>query len=820
MLRAKAVGRPATRKIGDGLPNLVGVLLLILTVVPRLQAVEPELRELQPSGAQRGKTFALTLTGEALESGAEIITTLPATISRLAPPKDLQKPDSELLFLVQLPDDAPVGLYPIRVHTENGLSNVLIFSVGDLPEVSEKEPNNSIDQAQPITVPVTVNGSLTAADQDFYRLSVKAHERLVMEVEARRMASAIDPVIEVLDASGHRIAFNDDAPGLGVDARVDLIFPKTGNYYIVVHDSKYSDQERKFYRLKVGSYAYAEGIFPLGGQRGQTADVTFFGGNLEKPVKVHAKLDVLANQHILPINIPGPKPIGSLPFQFQVGDFPEVLAQEDGSVAELQPSTVVNGRIGKPGQVDRFKLKVSPGQQWLLELDAASLGTSRLYGGLTVLNQQGKELPADDVAEGPDPKLAFKVPDKVREVTLAVRDLRNLGGPAFGYRLVALPQASGFSLKVLTPYVNIPADGVAAIEVLAERNGYDGPIQLGIPDLPEDLVMEGGHIAAIAVNYAGARPHKSHGYLTVKAKPDARARKLLLSVWGEGGSADNPVRPIRRRAEGLGLAFNVNEEPVLNLTGDPVPQKPVTAEWLGMELPAAVTKPRPVTLLTSNRNFRLAVGMRQPIEWKLLRQGPGIEPVRLSATLEYGEVRGLELEGAEGGKTDVAGKDSGTLVLRSQPDTPLVKFDMVVSATVKINGKEENVLAPAVTVDLVRGYSIALVQDRAELKGGGEIELAGTVQREPSFATPVKIKVADPPDKVSCAPIEVPEDKSEFRVVCEAAPDVQAGDFEIHLLSSAVIPGRNDQREYNFPPLAAHLVVAGGKASQTVARRQ
>jgi hypothetical protein len=818
MLGATPVGGPAIRKkTGDGLPNFVGgALLLILTVVPRLLAVEPELKELRPPGAQRGSAFTLTLAGEALESGAEVITTLPATISRLAPPKDLQRPDSELLFLVQLPDDAPVGLYPIRVRTENGLSNVLIFSVGDLPEVSEKEPNNSLDQAQPIIAPVTVNGSLTAADQDFYRLSAKAHERLVMEVEARRMASAIDPVIEVLDASGRRIAFNDDAPGLGVDARVDVTFPKAGNYYVVVHDSKYSDQERKFYRLKVGSYAYAEGIFPLGGQRGKSAEVTFFGGNLEKPVKVHAQLDVPANRHIIPINLPGPRPIGSLPFYFQVSDFPEVLAPEDGTVAELDPSTVVNGRIGKPGQVDRFKLKVSPGQQWLLELDAATLGTSRLYGRLTVLDQQGKELPAQDVAEGPDPKLAFKVPDKLHEVTLAVRDLRNLGGPAFGYRLLAVPQASDFSLKVITPYVNIPAGGVAAIEVLAERNGYEGPIQLGIPDLPEDLAVEGGHIAAIAVNYAGARPHQSRGYLTVKAKPDATLRKLPLSVWGQGGSADHPIR---RRAEGPGLAFTVNEEPVLNLTGDPLPQKPVTAEWLGMELPAAVTKPGLVTLQTSARNFRLAVGMRQPIEWKLLRQGPGIELARVSATLEYGEVRGLELEGAEGGKTDVAGKDSGTLVLRSQPDTPLVKFDMIVSAAVRINGKEETVLAPAVTVDLVRGYSIALAQDRAELKGGGKIELAGTVQREPSFATAVKIKVADPPDKVTCAAIEVTEGKSEFRLVCEAAPDVQAGDFEVHLLSSAVIPGRNDKREYNFPPLAAHLVVAGGKPSQTVASR-
>src|SRR3989442_9072517 len=47
-----------------------------------------------------------------------------------------------------------------------------------------------------------------------------------LEVEARRMGSAIDPVLEVLDSAGHRVAYNDDAPGLGVDSRVEVTFPK------------------------------------------------------------------------------------------------------------------------------------------------------------------------------------------------------------------------------------------------------------------------------------------------------------------------------------------------------------------------------------------------------------------------------------------------------------------------------------------------------------------------------------------------------------------------------------------------------------------
>src|SRR2546428_10773780 len=176
------------------------------------QAAQPMLKELAPPGAQRGKTFTLTVKGEGVTAGAEMITTLPATISRLAPPKDVETPETQLSFLVQLHEDAPVGVYPVRIRTDDGLSNVLVFSVGDLPEVSEKEPNNSMGEAQQIAPPITVSGDFKLADQDFYRFSAKAGQQLVLEVEARRMGSAIDPVLQGLNFARHCVAHNDDAP--------------------------------------------------------------------------------------------------------------------------------------------------------------------------------------------------------------------------------------------------------------------------------------------------------------------------------------------------------------------------------------------------------------------------------------------------------------------------------------------------------------------------------------------------------------------------------------------------------------------------------
>src|SRR5690348_7138855 len=107
----------------------VFILLSAFFLASPAEAFEPVLYAVEPLGAQRGKTLTIKLKGEGLTPGAEVITTIPGTFSRLAPPKDLDKPDGELPFLVQLPADASVGVYPIRVRTAEGLSNILLFSV-------------------------------------------------------------------------------------------------------------------------------------------------------------------------------------------------------------------------------------------------------------------------------------------------------------------------------------------------------------------------------------------------------------------------------------------------------------------------------------------------------------------------------------------------------------------------------------------------------------------------------------------------------------------------------------------------------------------
>ena len=227
-------------------------------------AVSPVLTELQPRGMQKGKTITLTLVGRNLNEGAQVVTSLPAILTPLtAGAKGLP-------FLLELKaDTVEAGPYPVRVQTADGISNILLFTVGDFPEIEEQETaphfNDSVATAQLVkSVPVTINGTLTGADRDDYRVSAKAGERLVFEVEARRCGSAIDPSLTLFDSGGRQLAHNEDAPGIGVDARIDYTFARAGGYVVEVNDARFSKQEQNFYRLKIGSYNYPESGIPAG----------------------------------------------------------------------------------------------------------------------------------------------------------------------------------------------------------------------------------------------------------------------------------------------------------------------------------------------------------------------------------------------------------------------------------------------------------------------------------------------------------------------------------------------------------------------------
>jgi len=426
----------------------------------------PVITELQPRGAERGHPFSLVINGRDLGSDARISSSLPASFTSVNPPAMMGgNLGKSVAFLVEPKPEAVPGVYPVRLESSRGISNVLLLTIGAWTEVIEEESkpyarpnsNDSIETAEPIqSTPVTVNGTLRGAERDVFRVSGKAGEHRIFEVEARRCGSAIDPTIRILDGAGKQLARSDDSLGAGLDARIDFTFPREGNYYVEVHDARFSRQTQNFYRLKMASYAYADTIFPLGGKRGGSTDVTFSGAGLKTPVKASADLRKIAPEvGLTTVALPDSP---ALPMLFAVSDLPELIAPIAGSVPV--PS-VVNGRLAQPGAIDRYEFQVEPGERYLFELQARELGTSRLEGIISVYGANGKKL--DSAGDKPlpedvfavqgtsrtssDPFLNFLVPNDTHQITVAVEDLAERGGVNYAYRLITRREAEDFQLS-------------------------------------------------------------------------------------------------------------------------------------------------------------------------------------------------------------------------------------------------------------------------------------------------------------------------------------------------------------------------------------
>jgi hypothetical protein len=84
-----------------------------------------------------------------------------------------------------------------------GAFNKVALAIGDDPEVEAAGTNTSMETAQAVTAPVTVNGRLDAAGQShFYRFHAAKGEEFVIDVDARRLGSQLDSVLDVFDSKG------------------------------------------------------------------------------------------------------------------------------------------------------------------------------------------------------------------------------------------------------------------------------------------------------------------------------------------------------------------------------------------------------------------------------------------------------------------------------------------------------------------------------------------------------------------------------------------------------------------------------------------
>ena len=157
--------------------------------------------------------------------------------------------------------DMTPGIHRLSVHKGELISNAMPFSVDTLPECLEREPNDASQTAQPVTLPVIVNGRIDRpGDWDVFRFEGRAGQEIIAEVCARRLESPLDSVLELFDASGRRVAFNDDHEDKGAgldthfaDSYLMVTLPADGSYYLHLGDAQRQGGPEYAYRLRISA---------------------------------------------------------------------------------------------------------------------------------------------------------------------------------------------------------------------------------------------------------------------------------------------------------------------------------------------------------------------------------------------------------------------------------------------------------------------------------------------------------------------------------------------------------------------------------------
>ena len=249
------------------MPRLLPVLGLcaLLSSAPRCLA-QAFVERLDPPVLMRGKTTRLVAIGSRLANALDVWSTLPA--GKLKAKVVAGAKADSAAFDVRVAADAPVGVFGLRVATADGLSNVHLCLIDDLPV---KPVPDSAKAPAKVELPCALWGRFREAEVDRFAVEVKAGQRVSFEVVGSRLGKEIDPFLVIRDAQGRFVAERDNDPGLYFDFRFEYRFAVAGTYTVEVRDSRFQGHEHGSYVLRMGRFPAARVAVPAAVRPGKRA---------------------------------------------------------------------------------------------------------------------------------------------------------------------------------------------------------------------------------------------------------------------------------------------------------------------------------------------------------------------------------------------------------------------------------------------------------------------------------------------------------------------------------------------------------------------
>ncbi len=506
-------------------------LELFLLAFPA-SAVPLPIDSIYPAGGQRGSTVTLTLSGKFEKRPLQIWADSPAL--KFEPAK------ASGTFTVKIPADAPLGPHLIRVYSADEVSTPRCFVVSDQPETAEAEPNDEFTKPQPIEkLPVLINAQLDkSGDIDCYAVHLETNQTLVASIQGRRLGSAIDPMLHLLDSAGNELAYAQD--GLGLDPLLVFKAPAAGKYIVRVSaffyppaaDVRLAGGKDAVYRLNLTTGPFVRAASPLGIPRGKKTAIQLLGYNLANPtVEVDATAIPPFEDHLfIPI------PAGESRLRIDLDDAPLYRTSATTRSTDVSAAPFnVDGVIASPDAENHYTFSAKKGDRLTFTVRAES-AYSPLDAVLSVKDSSGKTILAQDDPSGPshDPHLDWDAP-KDDVYTASLSDRFGKGGPDYFYRLsvqrrtpqtIATPDADAYLLA--------PGKSTPIKLQIARREGDATPLTAVALNLPPgvtatsaQLPPTGGEVTLTLSASADAKaisaPIKLMLLGTDPAKPEARA---------------------------------------------------------------------------------------------------------------------------------------------------------------------------------------------------------------------------------------------------------------------------------------------------------
>ncbi|MBY0525115.1 MAG: PPC domain-containing protein [Gemmataceae bacterium] len=816
---------------------LTGTLLtsfLVAQPPPGAPMALPRLLYATPPGAKAGSTMELMVTGFDLEEPATLLFSHSAIKAEYVgtgepPPDPKKKPNPRQpgtpmtqKYKVTLPPDTPLGLHDVRLVNAYGISNPRAFMVGDLNEVTEKEPNNDVEQAQRVELNSTINGTITTpTDVDYYVFAGKKDQRVVVSCLTSSIESKMHGVIEMYDSAGKKLGSNRDYNQY--DSALDYKLPADGDYFVrafqFTHLQGGADH---YYRLSISTAPWIDAVFPPVVEPGKPATLTVYGRNLPggQPDPTATLGGSVLEKATVTVNVPNDPNVvqrlaysGSIapnasgldgfeyrlkngsgssnPYLLVFAGAPVVVDNGQNLTREtaqaLTTPCEVGGKLDKTHSHAWYTFSAKKGDVYSIELTADRLG-SPIDLALGIYNAETKGLVAelDDVlptdaeylsanqfyTRTSDPaRYQLKVPaDGKYQVIVRSQEGTQRAGPRQLYRLRITPEQPDFRLVLMPTSISNPDSCVLRqggnqdyTVFIWRRDGFNGDIALGVDGLPPGVTCK--------PQVAG--PTVKQTALVLTASADAAPWSGEIKAKG---TAKINGKDVVREARAATITWAGN------------PQQPQAAQFsrLDRSLVLAIRDKAPFNVVLGAETASAPQGDKVTVPIKIERLWPDAKaPVQVQAV---GLPTGMTFN--NNNAPMAVANDNGSLVLTVGPNVPPGNYSIVFRGTSQVPYSKDPmakmkpnvaVTQPSlpVTVSVVPKTlaTLTVTPPNATAKVGTEVKVMVKVARLLDFPGEFKVELVQPPTAkgIAAPEVTIPAGKDEIELVLKVDADAPPG---------------------------------------------